>query len=103
MSLWKPKYGEYYYFVGVCDFGDLLIQTRDRHIGRKIILEQSIDICHLRWGERNQDYANLLNKNVFKTEKEAEHHRDKIIGWMLENDAIWKLESKEGFQFKKFS
>ena len=28
MNLWKPKYGEYYYFVGICDFGDLLIQTR---------------------------------------------------------------------------
>lgn len=93
MKLWKPNYGEEYYCVEVY-FGDLLILTRDKHISRKTILEQSIDIYHLRWGERNQDYANLLNKNVFKTEKEAEPHRDKIIDWMLENDAIWKLESK---------
>ena len=48
MNLQKPKYGEYYYFVRVCNFGDLLIQTRDKHIGRKTILEQSIDVCHLR-------------------------------------------------------
>ena len=87
----------------VCNFGDLLIQTRDKHIGRKTILEQSIDVCHLRWGEHNQDYVNLLNGNTFKTEREAELYKDEIVGWMLENDAIWKLESKEGFQFKEFS
>ena len=69
---------------------------------KKIILEQSIDCCHLRWGERNQDYVNLVNGNVFKTEKEAELRKDKIIAWMLENDAIWKLETEEGFEFKKF-
>lgn len=100
---WKPKYGEKYYYIDISGLGGLLIANMNEEINRESFINLTSDYYRCAWREGDDDYINLFHGNVFKTEKEAELYRDKIIDWMLENDAIWKLESKEGFQFKKFS
>lgn len=100
---WKPKYGEKYYYIDISGLGSLLIANMNDEINRESFINLTSDYYRCAWQEGDDDYINLFTGNVFKTEEEAELHRDRIIGWMLENDVIWKLESKEGFQFKEFS
>ena len=85
MKLWKPNYGEEYYYVVVYNvtwsyFSDIGTRTS--------LSKNNLQIFPRTWQASAIDFQNLLSLNVFKTEKEAEKKLEEWQAIVTENEGF---------------
>ena len=85
MKLWKPNYGEEYYYVVVYNvtwsyFSDISTKA--------LLLTDNIEIFPRTWLATNTDFQNLLALNVFRTEEEAKKKLEEWKSMIVENEGF---------------
>lgn len=85
MKLWKPNYGEEYYYVVVYH----VTWTHLSGIGtRTLLLDNNIKIFPRTWLATDTDFRNLLALNVFRTEEEAKKKLEEWKSIIVENEGF---------------
>lgn len=85
MKLWKPNYGEEYYFVDVYNVTLLHFSG----ISTKALLStDNIEIFPRTWLATDTDFRNLLALNVFRTEEEAKKKLEEWKSIIVENEGF---------------
>ena len=85
MKLWKPKYGEKYYFVDVYNVTLLHFSGIST---KALLLTDNIEIFPRTWLATNTDFRNLLALNVFRTEEEAKKKLEEWKSIIVENEGF---------------
>ena len=85
MKLWKPNYGEKYYFVDV--YNVTLLHFSDIST-KALLLTDNIEIFPRTWLATNTDFQNLLALNVFRTEEEAKKKLEEWKSIIVENEGF---------------
>ena len=81
MKLWKPNYGEEYYYVVVYN----VTWSYFSGIGTRTSLSNdNIEVFSKTWLASDEDFQNLLSLNVFKTEEEATAMAEKLLAVVKE-------------------
>lgn len=90
MKLWKPNYGEKYYFVDVYNVTLLHFSGIST---KALLLTDNIEIFPRTWLASDEDFQNLLSLNVFKTEEEAEKKLEEWQALIVENKGFLRKET----------
>lgn len=85
MKLWKPNYGEKYYFVDVYNVTLLHFSGIST---KALLLTDNIEIFPRTWLATNTDFRNLLALNVFRTEEEAKKKLKEWKSIIVENEGF---------------
>ena len=85
MKLWKPNYGEKYYFVDVYNVTLLHFSGIST---KALLLTDNIEIFPRTWLAINTDFRNLLALNVFRTEEEAKKKLEEWKSIIVENEGF---------------
>lgn len=90
MKLWKPNYGEEYYYVVVYN----VTWSYFSGIGTRTSLSNdNIEVFPKTWLASDVDFQNLLSLNVFKTEEEAEKKLEEWQALIVENKGFLGKET----------
>lgn len=90
MKLWKPNYGEEYYYVVVYN----VTWSYFSGIGTRTSLSNdNIEVFPRTWLASDEDFQNLLSLNVFKTEEEAEKKLEEWQAIIAENKGFLRKEA----------
>ena len=90
MKLWKPNYGEEYYYVVVYN----VTWSYFSGIGTRTSLSNdNIEVFPRTWLASDEDFQNLLSLNVFKTEEEAEKKLEEWQALIVENKGFLGKET----------
>ena len=96
MKLWKPNYGEEYYYVVVYN----VTWSYFSGIGTRTSLSNdNIEVFPRTWLASDEDFQNLLSLNVFKTEEEAEKKLEEWQALIVENKGFLRKETLQN-EFK---